>query len=186
MTVAWATVDGSATGGGDYSAASGTVTLLPGDTSETVSVDVAGDLDVEEDETYTIVLSAPSGAVLGTAAGTGTIVDDDRTPTALTVKVGKTKTKVRVKGLLETAETGSTVTVALYRKRGAGWVRVGPPHAVGVRMLGDRDSDSLPDAAYRTTFARPKAGRYQIPGRVRRLGDAAAEHPRGEPQGLTR
>jgi hypothetical protein len=161
-SVTWTTADGTATSAADYTATGGTASFAPGETTATASVDVLGDTDVEEDETFTAVLSAPSGATLGTDVGTATIIDDDRTPTALTVKVGKARTKLRVKGLLEAAETDSTVTVTLYRRKGASWVRVRQPSIVGVKLLGDRDNDTVPDAAYRTVFARPKAGRYQI------------------------
>jgi hypothetical protein len=60
---------------------SGTVSFAPGETSHTVTIDVAGDLAVEADETFTLTLSAPSaGAILGTVSATGTIQTDDFAP----------------------------------------------------------------------------------------------------------
>ncbi|MBJ7399106.1 S8 family peptidase, partial [Mycolicibacterium sp.] len=77
VTVGYATANGSASAGLDYTAASGTVTFTAGQTSQQVSVSVAGDATVEADETFTVVLSAASGATLGTATSTVTIANDD-------------------------------------------------------------------------------------------------------------
>jgi chitinase len=78
VTVRYATANGSATAGQDYTAASGTVTFSAGQTSKQVSVTVAGDAAAEADETFTVTLSAPSGATLGAAkTSTVTISNDD-------------------------------------------------------------------------------------------------------------
>src|SRR5262245_58625706 len=61
-TVDWATADGSATAGEDYTAGSGTLTFDPGVTSQPVSVDVLGDTTFEADETFTVTLSNPTGS----------------------------------------------------------------------------------------------------------------------------
>ena len=81
VTVEWATSDGTATAGTDYTAGDGTVTFNAGDSSKTVSVTVAGDNVDEPNETFTVTLSNPSGATIGDGAATGTITDDDATPT---------------------------------------------------------------------------------------------------------
>ncbi len=80
VTVDWATADGSATAGLDYTAASGTVTFPPMDTSETISVDVLGDLLDEPDQTFFVNLSAPINGAITDNQGVGTITDDDPTP----------------------------------------------------------------------------------------------------------
>ncbi len=79
VTVTVATADGTATSAsGDYVAISPTTyTFAAGTTSQTVTVLVNGDTNVEPDETFTINLSNPSGATLGTATATGTILNDD-------------------------------------------------------------------------------------------------------------
>jgi hypothetical protein len=77
VTVAYATADGTATGGADYVAASGTLTFAPGSGSETVSVAVVGDVTVELDETFFVNLSNPVNATIGDGQGQGLIVDDD-------------------------------------------------------------------------------------------------------------
>jgi chitinase len=77
VTVNYATANGTATAGSDYTATSGTLTFAPGMTSQTVNVAVTGDTTVEPNETFTVKLTSPSGATLGTATATGTITNDD-------------------------------------------------------------------------------------------------------------
>jgi len=78
VTIAYATTDGTATtADGDYTATSGTLTIPAGQTSGTISVPVLGDTAYEADETFTVTLSNPSGATLGTSSATGTITNDD-------------------------------------------------------------------------------------------------------------
>ena len=73
VTVAYATADGTADAGDDYTATSGTLTFSAGTTSQTVAVEIADDIVNEGDETFTVTLSNPSGADLGTNSATGTI-----------------------------------------------------------------------------------------------------------------
>ena len=78
---------GTATSGGtDYNTlTSGTLTFAPGVTSQSVAVTVRGDDIDEPDETVVVRLSSPSNATLTGGAtmldGTGTINDNDPTPT---------------------------------------------------------------------------------------------------------
>ncbi|WP_346660183.1 Calx-beta domain-containing protein [Amycolatopsis sp. QT-25] len=78
VTVQYATANGTATAPADYAAANGTVTFAPGQTARPVTVLVDPDTVDEPNETFTVHLSAPSGAGLLDATGVGTIVDDDR------------------------------------------------------------------------------------------------------------
>src|SRR6185295_15479606 len=78
VTVSFTTVDGTATvSDNDYLPLSGTLVFGPGETTQVVSVSVVGDLQVELDETYTVVLSNPVGATIADGTGVGTIVNDD-------------------------------------------------------------------------------------------------------------
>ena len=77
VTVDYATADGTAVAPGDYSAAGGTLTFLPGETTQTVTVDVNGDALDEEDETYTVDLTNAVNATIDDGQGMGTITDDD-------------------------------------------------------------------------------------------------------------
>jgi parallel beta-helix repeat protein len=80
VTVSYATADGTATAGSDYTAASGTLTFTPGVTTQPLPVQVLGDAAVEPDETFLVNLSAPTGATIGDGQGVGTIGDDDTPP----------------------------------------------------------------------------------------------------------
>ena len=73
VTVSYATSDGTAVAGSDYTAASGALTFNAGDTSQTVQVTVLTDSEDESQETLTLTLSNPSQATLDDATGTGTI-----------------------------------------------------------------------------------------------------------------
>jgi uncharacterized repeat protein (TIGR01451 family) len=77
VSVQYATANGTATAGSDYTATSGTLTFAPGVTVQTISVPVTGDITFEPDETFTVTLSNPTNAVLTRAAATGTLVNDD-------------------------------------------------------------------------------------------------------------
>src|SRR4030095_16948008 len=80
ITVAYATSNGTATAGSDYTAASGTLTFAAGETSKVVHVQVTGDTAVEANETLTLTLSAPSGATIADGSAVGTITNDDTAP----------------------------------------------------------------------------------------------------------
>lgn len=61
----------------------GTVSFADGQTSATITVQIAGDVAFEPNETFTVTLSEPLGGVgLGDAAATGTILNDDPAPPA--------------------------------------------------------------------------------------------------------
>src|SRR6185503_19841947 len=62
VTVNFASADGSANSGSDYQTNSGTVTFVPGDTSETVTITINGDMSLESNETYFVNLSNPANA----------------------------------------------------------------------------------------------------------------------------
>ncbi len=79
ITVDYATSDGTAIAGSDYTAASGTVTFNIGQSSRTVTVPVTGDSTVELDESATLTLSNPANAVIADATGALTITNDDTT-----------------------------------------------------------------------------------------------------------
>ena len=79
----WATSDGTAIGGTNYTSSSGTVNFATGVTAMTVSVPTIDDYALTGPLVMTTSLSAPSGgAVLGTASGTGTINNIDTAWTA--------------------------------------------------------------------------------------------------------
>src|SRR3954447_1155978 len=64
---------------------SGTVSFAAGETSKSITVNVSGDTTVEPDETFNVVLSSPSGATIGTATASSTILNDDLPITLTTI-----------------------------------------------------------------------------------------------------
>ena len=76
VTVAYATQDGTAVAGSDYTAASGTLRFEPGVTSHTIRVAILDDAATEPTETFTVELSDPVRATLADGTGVGTITDD--------------------------------------------------------------------------------------------------------------
>jgi Calx-beta domain/Beta-propeller repeat len=82
ITVDYATSNGSASAGSDYTAQGGTLTFAPGVTSQPIGIPILGDPNDEPNETFTVTLSNPVGGRLGTPASTlVTITDDDAPPT---------------------------------------------------------------------------------------------------------
>ncbi|HWT02705.1 MAG TPA: Calx-beta domain-containing protein [Pyrinomonadaceae bacterium] len=81
VTVNYQTANGTAVAPADYTAHTvTTLTFLPGETTKTVQVTVAGDTRDEAAETFRLVLSAPASATIATATGTCTITDNDPPP----------------------------------------------------------------------------------------------------------
>ena len=92
VAVAYATADGSATAGSDYTATSGTLTFAAGETSKTVSVPILDDAHDEGEETLTLGLTAATGAVIADGEATGTIENTDHMPAAWLARFGRTVT----------------------------------------------------------------------------------------------
>lgn len=87
-TVNYATADATATAGQDFTATSGTLTFLPGESSKTVSISIINDNIFEGTETFNFVLSDPAGPspveLLDPGTATLTISDNDSQPYAST------------------------------------------------------------------------------------------------------
>lgn len=81
VTINYATNNGSALDGTDYTAISGTLTFPNGvDQSQNISVPILDDAIVEGDKTFTMTLSGSSRPLFSpivTGSGTGTILEDD-------------------------------------------------------------------------------------------------------------
>ena len=80
VSVHYATADGTATAGNDYTARSGTLVIPAGATSGTISVPVQGDVVYEPNETFTVTLSSPVSATIDDGQAVGTIQNDDPLP----------------------------------------------------------------------------------------------------------
>ena len=73
VTVDYATADGTAKAGSDYTATSGKLTFAAGETAKTVTVKVLSDSVAEGVETFNLKLSNPTQATIADATGVGTI-----------------------------------------------------------------------------------------------------------------
>ncbi len=131
LTVAYATLDGSATAGDDYTSKSGKLTFTASDTADkTVTVSTVEDTLDESGETFTLAISNPQGgggpapSLSSTAKSvTTSIADDDGTPSSITLSVdpdsldeGDSDTGVTVTATLDGSSTltsATTVTVSL-------------------------------------------------------------------------
>jgi hypothetical protein len=79
VTVDYATADGTATAGSDYTATSGTLTFFPGAPAH-IEVPIAGDPGQEPTEAFTVTLTAPVNATLGTIVQHTYSIYDDGVP----------------------------------------------------------------------------------------------------------
>ena len=77
IMVDYAIVAGTATANSDYLPHSGKLYLPAGTTSRAISVAILGDSSNEANETFSVVLSNPSGATILDGTGIGTIINDD-------------------------------------------------------------------------------------------------------------
>ena len=80
VSVAYATVDGSAVAGEDYEGTSGVLVIPAGGSAATITVPVLDDTLDEVDETFTLALSNPTGATAPADPATAVIIDDDDPP----------------------------------------------------------------------------------------------------------
>jgi Calx-beta domain/FG-GAP-like repeat/FG-GAP repeat len=76
IMVHYATADGTATAGGDYTAVSTDVTFLPTETTKTITVAIVGDRLAEQNENFFVNLTT-GGAFIADGQGVGTILDNE-------------------------------------------------------------------------------------------------------------
>jgi hypothetical protein len=81
VTVHYTTEDGTALAGRDFNTAAGDLTFAPGEVSKMVSITIINNSTPERDKMLTLRLSAATGATIGRAAATITILNDDALPT---------------------------------------------------------------------------------------------------------
>ena len=96
--VNFATTDGTASERRDYTAAVGRLRFAAGETSKTFEVLITDDRFDDNDETFNVALSAPSGATLGAqGSATVTITDNDAADGPSPVKDGSIDTQFFVR-----------------------------------------------------------------------------------------
>ena len=89
VTVAYATQDGSATAGLDYTATSGQLSFAPGQQSRTIAVPILEDEHDDSPETFSLLLSNTSGARILDGVGEGVIRNSDPIPQAWMARFGR-------------------------------------------------------------------------------------------------
>ena len=114
VSVSYATADGTATAGSDYTRASGKLRFAPGETEKRVRVPVLDDVVDEGEETFTLRLLNASGAVVADGEATGTIVNSDPLQKMWLSRFGRTvagQVVEAVTGRLSGPPGGSRVTL---------------------------------------------------------------------------
>ncbi|WP_320158596.1 Calx-beta domain-containing protein [Psychrobacter sp. NZS113] len=113
VTVDYATSNGTATAGADYSANSGTLTFAPGEVTKTVTVAITDDTLFENSENYTIALSNPSlnASIDSTQASVTTAITDNDIAPTITIEDTDAATTPQDNSVVE--GTGNTVTGAI-------------------------------------------------------------------------
>jgi Ca2+-binding RTX toxin-like protein len=84
ISVNYATSNGTATAGLDYTTTNGTLTFNPGVTSQVINIPILNDSLNEADETFTLALSSPTNAALGTQTAATTTITDTLTAAVTT------------------------------------------------------------------------------------------------------
>jgi CSLREA domain-containing protein len=122
VSVRYATANGTATAGKDYTAKTGTLIFVPGQENKLVTVAVHGDVFDEPNETFFVNLSAPVNATFADSQGLGTITDDDPPPgitiTDESVREVDSGTINAVFTVKLSAASGKTVTVKYMTANG--------------------------------------------------------------------
>ena len=90
LTVNYATANGTAIAGEDYTETTGTLSFRVRETSKTVSVPITDDSHNDDGETFTLTLSEPSRGYLKDGTATGTIRNTDPMPKAWIARFGRT------------------------------------------------------------------------------------------------
>ena len=171
VTVRYATANGTATAGNDYTAADSTLTILAGATGASVSVPIIDDTDdAESDETFTLNLIRVTGATIPAAAtATATIIENSDLPTLTMQDVSRSEN-------IEVASPGLDFRPVLsgpsIRDVDVDW------QVVEVPSLGDEaatiDADVLP-ARLDNTMTSRTAGTHRIPAGATDSGVIAFE-----------
>ncbi len=77
VTVQYASTDGTAESGLDYTASRGIVIFDPGATRGVIEIEITDDELPESTETFAVTLLKPRNAIIARGTGTGTILDND-------------------------------------------------------------------------------------------------------------
>ena len=118
VTVDWATRDGTAVAGQDYTAGTGTLTFAAGETRKTVSVAVTDDAHDDDGETMTFTLSNVVGARIADDEAIGTINNADRMPRAWLARFGRTASDHVLQAIEARLDTAASTRASQLRLAG--------------------------------------------------------------------
>jgi large repetitive protein len=159
VTVDHDTRSGTAAADDYFEPVPGTVSFQPGDTSAEIVIDTKGDSMDEPSEDFFVDLSAASRATIADGVGAATIIDDDKTPTRVALKVGKTSSRIIARGRLEPPRPGQKMIVKLSKKRAGKWVLLRTKRPL-LSVAKDANRDGVMESSYKARFAKPSKGRY--------------------------
>ena len=77
IEVDYRTQTNTATAGEDFIYKEGTATILAGERTATIDIEINGDTKYEEDENFDVLLSSPKGGTINKSSSIGTIINDD-------------------------------------------------------------------------------------------------------------
>ena len=172
VTVDYATSDGTAIAGADYTETSGRLSFAAGETAKTVLVAVLDDAHDESIETLTLTLSNAQGAAIDDATATGRIVNTDPMPAAWLARFGRTGA-TQVLGLLDARFDEARAPASQLTLGGR------PVNLSGLRgaLQGRADPDAGPAPAHTD----PTAGRTAASPLTLRGGSQGRADPGAEP-----
>lgn len=108
----WASANGTALAGSDYTASSGTAkTIAAGATSTTLSIPITNDTMDEADETLTVSISNAVNSTIATSSATVTITDNDSAPTISIANASATEASNIVFTISLSAASSQSITV---------------------------------------------------------------------------
>ncbi|MCE2672784.1 MAG: VWD domain-containing protein [Microcystis sp. 53598_E5] len=84
VSVNYATANGTATAGSDYTATIGTLTFAPGVTTQVINIPILNNSLNEANEIFTLALSSPTNAILGAVTAATTTITDTLTAAVTT------------------------------------------------------------------------------------------------------
>ena len=130
VTVGYNTSNGTATAGSDYTNSTGTITFLPGEISQTITVPIINDSTDEPNETFYVNLVTPTNATINDNLGVGTILDNDAAPTIASVSA---ESQFEGTSLVHTVtlSNASSVPTTFSYSLGGGTATSGTDYSVG-------------------------------------------------------
>ena len=182
VTVDYATEDGTAQSGADYARTAGSLTFAAGDTVQTVGVDLVDNDEIEPQETFQLVLSAPTNATVAVGSAQGTILDDDQPELSVAGGTAEEGAAVSFRVTLSRAAPGAvTVRYATSdgtARAGADYARsVGvlsfPPgetvRTVAVALIDDAEVE--PEEEFRLALSSPSNATVSVASAIGRIVD---------------